>query len=75
MRNFKIIGLTGPTGSGKGVVAEYLASKGGKVILNGDSHEVGALGFNFEKSIELLRKCGFKSVFTITKDGKKELEI
>ena len=32
MRNFKIIGLTGPTGSGKGVVAEYLASKGFKVI-------------------------------------------
>ena len=56
-------------------ILEYLASKGGKVILNGDSHEVGALGFNFEKSIALLRKCGFKSVFTITNDGKKELEI
>lgn len=32
MRNFKIIGLTGPTGSGKGVVADYLASKGFKII-------------------------------------------
>jgi len=52
-----------------------LAQKGAKVILSGDSHETKALAFNFEKSLELLRKCGFKSIFTITKDGKKELEI
>ena len=32
MRNFKIIGLTGPTGSGKGTVAKYLQTKGYKVI-------------------------------------------
>lgn len=32
MRNFKIIGLTGPTGSGKGTVANYLQKKGYKVI-------------------------------------------
>lgn len=32
MRNFKIIGLTGPTGSGKGTVAKYLQKKGYKVI-------------------------------------------
>ncbi len=56
-------------------ILEYIASKGGKVILNGDSHETKALGFNFEKSIELAQKCGFNSIYTITKDGKKELEI
>ncbi|MBR3988128.1 MAG: histidinol-phosphatase [Clostridia bacterium] len=56
-------------------ILEYIASKGGKVILNGDSHETTALGFNFEKSLELAKKCGFKSVYTLTKDGKKELEI
>lgn len=56
-------------------ILKYIASKGGKVILNGDSHETKALGFNFEKSLELAKKCGFKSVYTITKDGKKEFEI
>lgn len=56
-------------------ILEYIASKGGKVILNGDSHEVNALGFRFEESLHLARKCGFKSIYRLTKDGKKELEI
>lgn len=54
---------------------KYIAEHGGKVTLNGDSHEVNALGFNLEKSVELAKECGFKSIYTITKDGKKELEI
>ncbi len=32
MRNFKIIGLTGPTGSGKSAFADYLQTKGFKII-------------------------------------------
>ncbi len=56
-------------------ILEYIASKGGKVILNGDSHEINALGYRFIESAELAKKCGFKSIFTFTKDGKKELEI
>lgn len=56
-------------------ILSYVASKGGKVIINGDSHCTEALGFNFEKSIELAKKCGFKSIYTLTKEGKKELEI
>ena len=56
-------------------ILEHIASKGGKIILNGDSHEVNALGFRFEESLNLARECGFKSIYTITKDGKKELEI
>lgn len=56
-------------------ILEYIAQKGGKVILSGDSHQTDALGFNFEKSIELAKKCGFTEVYTLTKDGKKELEI
>lgn len=53
----------------------YIAEHGGKVTLSGDSHEVDALAFNFEKSKELAKECGFKSIYIITKDGKKELEI
>lgn len=56
-------------------ILEYIASKGGKVILNGDSHEVNALGFRFEESLHLAKKCGFKSIYRLTEDGKKELEI
>ncbi|MBE6794626.1 MAG: histidinol-phosphatase HisJ family protein [Ruminococcaceae bacterium] len=56
-------------------ILKHIASKGGKVILSGDSHEVKALGFNFDKSLELIKRCGFKSVYTITNDGKKELEF
>ena len=56
-------------------ILEYIALKGGKVILSGDSHCPKALGFNFEKSVELAKKCGFKSIYTLTKSGKKELEI
>lgn len=32
MRNFKIIGITGPTGSGKSTITEYLKNKGCYVI-------------------------------------------
>lgn len=32
MRNFKIVGVTGPTGSGKSTVVSYLKNKGCKVI-------------------------------------------
>lgn len=56
-------------------ILRYIASKGGKVILSGDSHCTEALGYNFEKSIELVKKCGFNYIYTLTKDGKKELEI
>lgn len=56
-------------------ILSYIASKGGKVILSGDSHETKALGFDFEKSLELVKKCGFKSIYTLTKSGEKELEI
>ncbi len=35
MRKFKIIGLTGPTGSGKTLIAEYFAKKG-YTIINAD---------------------------------------
>ena len=56
-------------------ILKHLASNGGKIILSGDSHETDALGFGFENSIQLAKKCGFKSVYTLTKGGKKELEI
>jgi len=56
-------------------ILKYIAQKGGKVILSGDSHETKALGFNFENSIKLAKDCGFKSIYTLTKSGKKELEI
>ncbi len=56
-------------------ILKYIASKGGKVILSGDSHETAALGFDFEKSLKIAKKCGFKSIYTLTKDDKKELEI
>lgn len=56
-------------------ILKYIAEKGGKVTISGDSHETKALGFGFEKAIELAKKCGFKSIYIITKEGKKELEI
>lgn len=56
-------------------ILEYIASKGGKVILNGDSHQTDSLGFGFENSLRLAKECGFTEVYTLTKDGKKELKI
>lgn len=56
-------------------ILRHIASKGGRVILNGDSHETNALAFRFTESLELAKKCGFKSIYTITKNGKKELEV
>lgn len=57
------------------VFLRYIAEHGGKITLSGDSHEVKALASNFESSVELAKKCGFKSIYKITTDGKKELEI
>ena len=56
-------------------ILKHIASKGGKVILNGDSHQCDALAFDFAKSLELAKKCGFRSVYTLTNEGRKELEI
>ena len=57
------------------VFLKEIAKLGGKVIVNGDSHSKDTLAFGFEEAVKLAKECGFKSIYTLTEQGKKELEI
>lgn len=42
---------------------------GGEVLLSSDSHKTENLDFYFEEAVGELKKCGFKNIVTLTKDG------
>ncbi len=52
-----------------------IAQKGGKLVLNGDSHRVETLDTYFPESIELLKKTGFSSIECLGKNGWKEINL
>ncbi len=56
-------------------ILEYIAAKGGKVTISGDSHQTSALGFEFEKSLKLAKECGFDAVYTFAENGKKKIKL
>lgn len=53
----------------------HILKKGGKIVLNGDSHSAAALDCHFEASISKLKEIGFTSVWQLRKQGWKEILI
>ncbi len=53
----------------------FLAEKGGKVVINGDSHSASALTCHFEESRTLLKECGFATVWQLQGEGWTEVNL
>ncbi len=54
---------------------KYIKEKGGKLVLNGDSHSADTLDTHFDKSVELLKEIGFESLWQLGKNGWQKILI
>lgn len=54
---------------------ECILKNGGEVLLSSDSHKIENLTFYFDEAVRELKKCGFKSIVTLTSDGFKSVMI
>lgn len=52
-----------------------ILEKGGRIVLNGDSHSATALDCHFDASIAMLKEIGFSSVWQLGKQGWTEVMI
>lgn len=48
---------------------EQMQQLGAKVVISSDCHFQEKLNFYFKEAIEYIRECGFKEVYTLTKNG------
>ena len=48
---------------------EKMQQLGAKVIISSDCHYQEKLNFYFKEAIEYIKECGFKEVYTLTKNG------
>lgn len=54
---------------------ERVLEKGGRMVLNGDSHSADSLDCHFEESVALLKKIGFSSLWQRREEGWTEIPI
>lgn len=54
---------------------KYICQKGGKIVLNGDSHSAEALNCYFDESVKTLKTIGFSSIWQLRKSGWTEILI
>lgn len=52
-----------------------ICEKGGRIVLNGDSHSAEALDCHFDASVAALKEIGFSSVWQLRKQGWTEVLI
>lgn len=53
----------------------HLLEIGGRPVLGADSHKIEHLTYAFDEAVELLRACGFSSIFAFGKNGYEEVKI
>lgn len=53
----------------------HILEKGGKIVLNGDSHSAQALDCHFDASVAKLKEIGFASLWQLGKNGWHEVLI
>ncbi|MBR5295214.1 MAG: histidinol-phosphatase [Clostridia bacterium] len=54
---------------------KYIQEKGGKIVLNGDSHDADSISTHFDESVELMKKIGFDSLWQLKKSGWEEITL
>lgn len=58
-----------------GVFLRHILERGGRIVLNGDSHSAEALDCHFDESVTVLKQIGFSSVWQLRKGGWTEVLI
>lgn len=56
-------------------ILKEIQRRGGKVMINSDSHAVDTLTYAFDQAVQLARSCGFTSVSIITADSFREIPL
>lgn len=56
-------------------VLQYIREKGCDVIITGDCHDCGYLGYGFREALELIKSCGFTRVAYLSEGKIKYTEI
>lgn len=56
-------------------ILRRICEKGGRIVLNGDSHSAAALDCHFNESVAMLKEIGFSSVWQLSKSGWTEVLI
>lgn len=56
-------------------ILKRILEKGGKVMINGDSHQTEAIDTFFEESVEILKKVGFEEYLILTSNGFESVKI
>ena len=51
---------------------QAICSKGGRIVLTGDSHSPSSIVFGYGQALEVIRACGFSSAWYLTQDGFRE---
>lgn len=57
------------------LLLSYIYKHGGKICLNSDCHQKEMLDCYYEKSIKLIKACGFTSMMLLTQDSFVETDI
>ena len=52
-----------------------LSRRGGEVIISSDSHNVESICFKYDEMRELIKRCGFKYIKRLTKNGFIDVEV
>ncbi|MBQ8590803.1 MAG: histidinol-phosphatase [Firmicutes bacterium] len=56
-------------------ILRYINDLGGKVTINSDCHDIEGIDYMFPQTLELMKRCGFRTVWQLTAEGMKEYEI
>ena len=56
-------------------ILRYIGELGGKVTINSDAHDTKGIDFMFPQALELMKRCGFSTVWQLTEEGMKEFRI
>ena len=56
-------------------ILQYMHEKKAKICLSSDCHDRSFLDYGFADALQLIRRCGFRSLMILTPDGFKEEDI
>lgn len=56
-------------------ILHHIRQRGGRILLSSDAHDTAHLLHGFDNAAALAQSCGFRSVWTLTVDGFREIPL
>lgn len=53
----------------------HIAALGGRITINSDAHDTKGIDFMFSQALDLLKQCGFTTLWQLTGQGMREFQI